>query len=53
MKDEKFVIQRPAPLPYVETSYGFLFIKETTKTSDGRVLEVKKTPIWDLRKEKP
>ena len=51
MNDKKHVIKRPPPLPVVETEYGFLCVKYTKKTSDGRVLEVKKTPLWDLWRE--
>lgn len=51
MNDKKHVIKRPPPLPLVETKYGGLCVTVTKKTSDGRVLEVKKTPIWDLWRE--
>ena len=41
-------LERPAPLPVRETTYGFLSVTTADVYSDGRRENVKKTPFWRL-----
>ena len=41
-------IKRPAPLPVLETRYGFFYVKTADVYSDGRRENVKRTPCWKL-----
>ena len=51
---KKFVVERPAPLPFIETTdCSPFYFRETVKTSDGRILEERKSYFFGLfRSEK-
>lgn len=53
-KTKKFVPKIPAPLPFIETTDCLPFyFRETVKTSDGRILEERKSYFFGLfRSEK-
>lgn len=44
-------IERPAPLPIRETTYGFLSVTTADVYPDGRRENVKKTWLWSLLKD--
>ena len=53
-KKRNFVPKRPAPLPFIETTdCPPFYFRETVKTSDGRILEERKSYFFGLfRSEK-